>query len=461
MEDIAVMLIDLALKRGADYCDVRYEMERGVDIGLRDGDIREVNASQSSGLGIRVLVDGAWGYASSNDLDRRSLRRATTTAVRLARLASADIRSRTELAPVKVERASVAWRAEVPPDDVSIEEKVKMLREMDRTARSVERVRAVSASHSDVVSRSEFYSSEGAAVRQEVVRCLVEAEVTVREGERTASQRMRIGATRGLEILDAEPPSERIVRTARTAVELLGGVRPPSGRYPLIADPELTGVFVHEAVGHAVEADAVCTHNSILEGMVGEHIAPSGVTIIDDPTLEGAFGSFPFDDEGVRGRRKVLIRAGELTAYICSRETAARLDHEPNGGARAESYSNVPLVRMSNTFMEGGDRDPEELFEGVKYGVYARGGRGGEVNTARGTFQFNANEAFLIEGGEVTRRLSHLSFSGRTLDLLACIDGISRDSQVGDPGFCVKGQWVPVGDGGPHIRVSDVVVGGG
>jgi TldD protein len=228
-----------------------------------------------------------------------------------------------------------------------------------------------------------------------------------------------------------------------------------------VADQDLTGVLVHEALGHACEADAILGGDSILEGSMGKKIASELVTIYDDPTIRGAFGSYPFDDEGVRTRRKVLVEDGVLREFLHSRTTAQRLGMAPNGSARAESYSARPLVRMSNTFMAGGDRKLEELLEGIKLGVYAKGSRGGQVDTAKGTFQFNAQEAFLIEKGRITAPLRDLSLSGETLRMLADVVALADDSRVGDPGYCGKGQWVPVGDGGPHMRVKQAVVGGG
>jgi TldD protein len=228
-----------------------------------------------------------------------------------------------------------------------------------------------------------------------------------------------------------------------------------------IVDPDMTGVLVHEAFGHASEADLVLAGESILDGRMGEKLGADDVTIFDDPNMEGAFGSFPYDDEGVRGGRKVLMEDGVLTAFIHSRETAGRMGLEPNGAARSQDHSSRPLVRMSNTCMEAGDMSHEELFEGVKEGIYLKGTRGGEVDPAKGTFQFGAQEAFLVEDGEVTRPLRDVALMGSILETLLNVDGIGKDFCLASPGFCGKGQTVPVCDGGPHVRFLDAVVGGG
>jgi TldD protein len=229
----------------------------------------------------------------------------------------------------------------------------------------------------------------------------------------------------------------------------------------VIADPDLAGVFAHEAVGHAAEGDSVVSGESILEKKIGEKVSSGFVTIYDDPAMENGFGSFPYDDEGVKGSKKILIENGVLKNFILSRETAFKLGMNPNGGARAESFAVRPLVRMSNTMIEKGEHSFDELIEDIKYGVYAKGTRGGQVDPAKGSFQFSAQEAFLIENGEVTKPLKDLSLSGLTLETLKNIDAVGKDVRFGEPGFCSKGQLVPVGDGGPHIRIKNVLIGGG
>ena len=229
---------------------------------------------------------------------------------------------------------------------------------------------------------------------------------------------------------------------------------------PLIADPDLTGVYIHEALGHPCEADLVAAGDSCLEGRLGQKIGSDIVTVVDDPTLRGGYGAYPVDDEGVDAREKMLIRNGVLTEYLNHRETAGRFDLEPNAGARAQDGLHHPLVRMSNTVIQGGShRDLDALVDDVEYGVFACGTRGGQVDTGRGSFQFAAQEAWLIEGGELTQPLRDVSVSGMTLEILNDVDGLAKEGGLASPGFCGKGQTVPVGDGGPYMRISTALVG--
>jgi TldD protein len=226
-------------------------------------------------------------------------------------------------------------------------------------------------------------------------------------------------------------------------------------------DNKLTGLFMHEALGHAAEADHVLYGETILKDKLGEEIAYNGLTVADDPTIESSHGFYRYDDEGVRSNRTEVIKNGVLVSYLHSRETAGRLGASPTANARAADYSDTPLVRMSNTVIEEGDWRFEEMLEDIPFGIYAKGMRGGQVDTIKGEFQFSAEEAFLIENGRLSTRLKNVSLSGRTLDVLKHIDAVGNDQKRGTIGFCGKdGQDVPVCEYAPHVRVTKIMVGG-
>jgi TldD protein len=226
---------------------------------------------------------------------------------------------------------------------------------------------------------------------------------------------------------------------------------------PVVLDQELAGVFAHEAVGHASEADLVLEGDSILENRIGEQIASPLINIIDDPTLH-EFGYYPFDAEGSESKRTEIIKDGIFNSYLHSRETAAKLGGTP-GNCRAQGYS-MPVVRMSNTFIDNGDSRFEEMLEEVKDGMYLIGSRGGQVNTGEGIFQFNAEKGYLIKNGELTGLLRDVSLSGKTLEILNHVTLVGNDLKM-TAGRCGKaGQLVPVSDGSPHIAISKALVGG-
>jgi len=453
--------LDKATDGGASYADLRAVAVESSRLELKDGELKEAVEGADAGFGLRVLVNGSWGFASANSMDPREGEVAVERALSLARATSARAGEPVVLAPVPTVTDTVIWSPRVDPRDVSIEEKLEMLRDMEVAAREAEHLATVTTAYSEGTRRIELLTSEGTHLVHGLTRVIAIANLTGRKEGVMSSFRVRVGGVGGYETFTADDPVTRTSEGVTSLETLLNAGRAPGGRMTAIVDPDMTGVLVHEAFGHASEADLVLAGESILDGRLGDKMGADGVTIFDDPCMEGAFGSFPYDDEGVSGSRKVLMDDGILTSFIHSRETAGRMGHEPNGGARCQDHGSRPLVRMSNTCLETGDMTHEELFEDVKEGIYLKGTRGGEVDVAKGTFQFGAQEAFLVEKGEVTRPLSDVALMGSILETLMNMDGIGKDFRLASPGFCGKGQTVPVCDGGPHVRLLDAVVGGG
>jgi len=449
-------IIDQTLKAGADFCDLRFESVVGTGLEMKEKELRKVIPGKSSGAILRALVNGSWGILSFND--ESGLRSAPEMVVRLARTSG---EGNVKLATRKIAEEKIVWKPIIDPENISLEEKFSLVKEVNQSVVEKEGVIGVTSIFNDSTILKRLISSEGTEVEYQLCRGQIQTQIISRKNGRILGYRTRVGGTGGHEIFKNDDPVEKAVEGTETALTILGAKASPSGRMTVVADNDLTGVFAHEAIGHATEADLVISGESILEGKLGQVIAPELITLVDDPTIKGGFGSFPIDDEGIRTQRKVLIENGILAGYILNLETAAKLELDPNGGARAQSYANSPLVRMSNTMIESGTFSLEELMEDIDYGVYAKGTRGGQVDTVRGSFQFSAQQAFLIEKGEITFPLRDVSLSGMTLETMMSIDGVGKDAELGDPGFCGKGQMVPVGDGGPHIRIKNAVIGGG
>jgi len=449
-------IIERTMRSGAEFCDLRFESGIGTSLEMKEQDLRKVVPGRSTGVILRALVNGSWGIFSCND--ENGLKSAPEMVIRLAR-ASGD--GTVVLDPVSPIRKKITWKPEIDPESIHLEDKHELIRDVNTSVLEKEGIIGVTSVYSDSTIMKRIVNSEGSEMEYSLCRGHVQTQITARKDSRILGYRTRVGATGGYEIFRNDDPVEKALAGADNALRILGAKASPSGRMTIIADNDLTGVFAHEAIGHATEADLVISGESVLEGKLELGIAQSGITLIDDATIPGGFGSYPMDDEGTLSRRKTLIEKGTLKDYILNRETASKLGLVSNGGARAQSYSSTPIVRMSNTMIEAGDMTFEELIEDVKSGVYALGTRGGQVDTVRGSFQFSAQQAFLIENGEVTIPLRDVSLSGMTLETMMNIDGIGRDANLGDPGFCGKGQMVPVGDGGPHIRIRNAVVGGG
>ncbi len=454
-------VIKAAQKLDLDDFNLRIGEVWGNSLEFKDKNLEKAYSGTEIGASIRLLRKGCWGFYSANDVSERSLLKCLDGAYRMAKVSDGHVEKKVEILPIDFTPKKASIKGKIDLRDIDIKQKKKLTLQVAKAAMDVKGVHSVSTSYSDGVSKRSVYDIDGDAREGEVTRTLLGSQITVRDGAKVVSYRTRVGGTRGFELYSMENPVKMSIKGAKSALRLLDAEKAPSGRMPLVADPSLTGVFVHEAVGHACESDIVLSGESVLEGKIGKKIAGNNVTIIDDSTIKGAFGSLVFDDEGARAQKRVLIENGVLKTYMLSRETAKKLGLKPNGSARAESVGSRPLVRMSNTLIQPGDMNKDELFEGIKKGVYALGTRGGQVDTAKGSFQFNAQEAFLIEKGEVTKPLRDVSISGTIQEALKKITGLGKKRYMGEPGFCGKGQMVPVGDGGPYTHISSIIIGGG
>jgi TldD protein len=253
--------------------------------------------------------------------------------------------------------------------------------------------------------------------------------------------------------------TEMAISTAEKVIRLLESKPSPEGHFDIVTSPLITGLFVHEIVGHSMEADSVIDKRSVFKDKIGKKVAPEFVTIVDDPTQDGLYGSFSFDDEGTPGRRKFLIRNGEVETFLHTVETAGKMNANPNGSGRAETYSSIPLPRMSNTFMLSGNWNDDELVKETKEGVYCSGEAIGRVNPVKGTFSIKVEEAFLLRDGENVRNLVGPTILGSIRHTIHDIDAVAKNVQSNHPSICEKqGQRVPVSYGGPLVRIRKMLI---
>ena len=435
-----------------DYIDVRAGMSNNTSILMKDGDVDEINTGISLGARIRVLKNGAWGFAYTTDLSK--LNEITDTAIQLSNSLTGDV----ELSESEVIKDKVKVDVKIPFNDISIEEKKEIMKDANDAA-SIEKVNSTTVSYSDGEINEIFMNSEGSEIQTVTSKIRMALNASATDGEIIQFGHGSIGGVKGFELIretDIEGFGREI---GEKAVRLLEAEAAPSGKYPVIADPQLTGVLIHEALGHAVEGDLILQNDSILKDKMGEMIASDIVNIFDDASLKDGFGYYPYDVEGVKTKPNQLVKDGKLVSLLNSRETASKFGMKSSGNARS-IISDQPIVRMSNTYLQPGDSSFEELFEDVDDGIYLKGSRGGQVDTGKGIFQFNAAEGYLIKNGEITTPLRDVSLSGNILETLKNIDAIGNDFEL-SVGFCGKdGQTAPVGDGGPHTRILNALVGG-
>jgi len=454
-----VKSVDYGRSLGAEYVEVRAQSLFKTLLTTKDGRVEGAKEGKESGAGVRVLVNGAWGFVSLGKLDSKLLTEAAGEAVRLAKAASLRVKKPVKLADVKAVEDRVVATPRKSPQDVSMEEKIDNALAMDKTIFGYDsRIRSCTISYLDVTGTNYFVNSDGACIEQDKLYVWSRILASAREASIYASAREEIGSTSGYEVFDTETPEKVGTMVAKRVVEQLKAKTPKGGSFPAVIGPNVVGVFMHEAMGHLAEADLTLS-GSVLYDKLGKQIASDAVTVYDDGTVEGAFGSFKYDDEGVRTQKTALIEKGTLTGLMHNRETACKLNMEPTGNARAEDFRFEPIIRMRNTYLAAGDGSFEELIEGIDFGYYLKSFRGGQANLD-GTFQVGIQEAYEIVKGQLGDAVRSASISGNTLETLRKVDGVGRDFELWS-GRCGKGQIAFICDGGPHIRVGEVIIGGG
>jgi len=451
--------VDYGQSLGAEYVEIRAQNLFMTLLTTKDGTVEGAKEGTESGAGIRALVNGAWGFVSLGKLDSNLLTVAVDEAVKLARAASLRVKSPVKLAEAKVVEDRVVAKPRKNPQDVSMEEKIDVALAMDKTIFGYDkRIRSCTISYLDVTGTNYFINSDGTCIDQEKLYVWSRILASAREDSIYASARQEIGSTSGYEVFETETPEKVGTMVAKRVIEQLKAKTPKGGSFPAIIGPNVVGVFMHEAMGHLAEADLTLS-GSVLYDKLGKQIASDIVTIYDDGTVEGAFGSFKYDDEGVQTQKTALIEKGILTGLMHNRETAGKLNMEPTGNARAEDFRFEPIIRMRNTYLAPGDRSLEELVEEINFGYYLKSFRGGQANLD-GTFQVGIQEANEIVKGKLGDAIRSASISGNTLETLHRVDAVGRDFELWS-GRCGKGQTAFICDGGPHIRVGEVIIGGG
>jgi TldD protein len=458
-----VPAVEQATRMGARFADIRALSGRGSSILVQDQKAEKVFYSQSRGLAVRVLVDGAWGFSSSDGLDPLSVRQCLEEAVALAKGSAKYVSDPAEIPEFHPVQDQVILLGRLDPDEVPLAKKQSVCLDLERSALAAGEGKIVNSivSYGDGSREQWIVNTVGTRVYNKLTRSKVSCQVTAVEGDIRQNNYQVLGHQGGPEILIDIEPEQFSVKASRKVLQQLKAKKAPPGEFTVIFHPTISGLLAHEALGHNAEADAMWTGQSILQGKMGKQVASPLVTIIDDATLPGKFGSEPFDSEGIPTRRRVVLKNGILNELLNNLETAAKFNTAPNGCGRAQDYTSMPIVRMSNTFFEPGVSSFEEMLAGLDRGVYLREGHEGYVFTERGEFMCHASEAQMIEHGKLGEPLRDVSVSGLILETLMNIDKVGSDFEMIFPGTCGKGgQGVPTDCGGPHLRVSKMVVGG-
>jgi len=411
-----------------------------------------------NGAAIRVLANGTWGFASVGSFNKTQLAEAVEKACRMAKATSRKVKVPIKLAETKTFEDKVTSKPRKNPAETPLAEKIQLASSINERVFSYDqRIKSCTVDYLDIMGTNYFINNEGTYIEQDKLYVWSRILATAKEGEIYAFAREEIGSTAGFEVFETETPQIVGERIAKRAVEQLKAKTPKGGIFPVVIGPNVVGVFVHEAFGHLAEADLTLS-GSVLMDKIGKKVASDVVTVYDDGTIDGAFGSFKYDDEGVPAQKTLLIENGRVVGLMHSRETAHKFEAAPTGNVRAEDFRYEPIIRMRNTYMAPRDHSFEELLEDIRFGYYLKSFRGGQANLD-GTFQVGIQEAYEIVNGEIGAPVRNASISGNTLETLKKVDAVGKDFELW-PGRCGKGQIAFICDGGPHIRVREVLMGG-
>lgn len=451
-------VLDEALQKGSDFAEIYYEEKQLNNIFCEDNRIEKINSGRERGVGIRTVKDGNTAYVYTSDLSLEGLCKAAAVANHVA---DAQVRNMDREITLSVKKPLFDIEYKRLPEQLSIDEKIEhVLAANKRTREFAPEIRQVTVAAGDMHRNIQIANSNGDLVEEEQVRVrLIVNAIASRQGMVQTGYESA-GAVAGWELLDKINFAELGEKAARLAVETLSAKPAPAGRMPVVIAAEAGGTMVHEACGHGLEADLVQKGLSVYRNQLGKMVAAPGVSVIDDSTLPGRYGSYRFDDEGNHGQRQVLIDNGELKAYLYDYLTAAKEGKDFSANGRRESYQHKPIPRMSNTFIAPGQDDPAAILKDTKYGLLVRKMGGGQVNTTNGDFVFDVQEAYIISDGELKYPVRGATLIGNGPQVLGDIDMIGNDLGF-SLGTCGKdGQGVPVADAQPTMRIKQITVGG-
>ena len=459
---IASDLLAVAMSRGGEHAELFFEHREGSNITFEQQAVKTASRSTSQGVGIRVIQGDAIGYAYSEDLSRESMRRAADTAARIASRGDKP-------EPVDVVHYESANYFAPGASTVSVPaaDKVELIRRADAAARAYDSgiVRA-DINFIDELKRVMIVTSDGrssariAGDIQPLVRFNVSC-LSERDGSRQ-SARWGGGGRMGMAYFESHAPESLAREAARQATLLQSAIEAPAGMFPVVLASGDSGILLHEAVGHGLEADFNRKKTSNYTDQVGNLVASELCTVVDDGTIQDSRGSINIDDEGNAPGYNVLIEDGVLQGYMQDRMSTKHFGVKATGNGRRQSFRHNPMPRMTNTYMLAGQSSPEEIIGSVGRGIYCVAFNGGQVNITNGDFVFSVTEGYLIEDGKVTAPIRNVNLIGNGPDVLRKVTAVGSDFRLSDGRWtCGKdGQSVPVGVGIPTVLISSMTVGG-
>jgi TldD protein len=446
------------LEGKVEYWDALFDFQSSCSI-LHDNVEEKISLPEISGIKLRSFKNGIWRSASTYKMEKLKLKQLAKYLTKSRKKATKEFKLK-QLKPYKL---NVIMPVKINPSDVSLESKIEDIRIFHRAALNLsKRIINVRVKYLDSRIERIFMNSEGSSMRQVVTRTRLLLFPVARENSKIRMDFANLGGTKGYEVVEECDFDSIAKKTVASSVELLNAEKPPSGELPVIVDSHMAGIIAHESFGHGLEADQVIRQRSYLAGLIGKQVASECTTIIDSSKLLGGHGSYVFDDEGIPAKENTLVKNGILRKFLTDRFSASMLRCENTASSRVESYLTRHFVRMSNTYFAANDMTLEELLEPIKRGVMLSNSNFGMEDPLGGGIQCTSTKGYMIEHGKMGMPLTEVSLSGSVLEVLKSIDGVGKEL-VFSVGSCGKGSedYVPVGDGGPYLRIQRAIVSGG
>lgn len=450
-------ILGIALSKGGDFSELFFEYKISNSVRMEEGIIKDSSEEISLGVGIRVLKHDQTGYGYTNDLTFEKMKQTALTAAAIA--GSSDHLTAANLNTVTP--SLTYYDHNRPLSTEPLKAKVDLIsRAYNAAIQYDSRVNKVQSWLTDELRTVTIANSDGLLISDVRPQVRLYTRVTAEDKGNRNTALSNGGGRVGMDFFDQNLSPETIgKKAAEEAITLLSAIDPPAGEQTVVLSKDQSGVMIHEAVGHPLEADGNRKKTSIMWDKLNQQVANSIVTIVDDPTIPCYRGTLAVDDEGVPGRKKMLIENGKLVGYIQDRLSAKIMGVNPDGHGRRQSYQNYPIPRMTNTVLEKGESDPEEIIQSVKNGFYAVSYQGGQVQ-GTGKFTFSVNMGYLIEDGKLTRPVKNATLIGTNVQILNEVDMVGNDMGF-FLGTCGKeGQSAPVTAGTPTLRIKKMTVGG-
>jgi len=444
-----------ALEKGGDFADIYIENRISRQIVMEESVFRGGLYGVSQGAGIRVISGNKTGYAYTEELTKEKLLRAAEVASFVARGAEKGVGK-----PVSVTDRTSYVTVKVPLQQVADDQRLQILKRADEAARDYDRrIKMTSIEYNDEIRSRIIATSEGVYLQDELPLLFFIVQAMSDDGTNRHMARERLSYHSGFEMFETVSPETVARNAAREAIDMLGAKDAPAGIMDVVMQNGWGGVLVHEAVGHPLEADNIAKGVGAFTGKLGKKVASDCFTMIDDGTIPNFRGTINFDDEGTPAAKNILIENGVLKGYMTDILSARQLNMPRTGNGRRESFRYIPIPRMTNTYIEKGNDNPEDILASTPKGIYVQSLSGGSVNPVTGVFNFTCREAYLIENGRKTTPVKGATFIGSCLDVISNIDAVGNDLDFG-PGICGKGQSAEVTAGQPTVRIRGINVGG-